>query len=664
MIIKIFEAHRKVCLSASLSFVLLICGFLLLNHLRHKEQRLGAYLVESLSLQSSRHPGFYVHPFLSDSGYTVILPAGWSPEDLMIRCEQPITANVSIEGQIIKSSWESIVFPISQSNTINIKLTINNREIISQLRILLSSTNSIFINTQSGSMVQIDDSEDKSISEAGQLLALSSSGQIDYCGKLKSIHGRGNMTWTLDKKPYSIKLNQKASLFGLKKTKKFNLLANACDESGLRNWIMFYMSESARIPYHINNAFTILYLNGHYNGLYQITNKVDIGSSGIDISNLEDETQRVNDSKLSSLPRFSRDRNDSLGILKGVSGATNPKDISGGYLLEFNFKPHRYAESPSGFVPQFGYPIEIKSPRYATHEQVEYISNYYNEAITAIRAQDGINPQSHKHYSEYIDIDSFVYYYLISEILFNPDAVCASFFMYKDKGKKLCCGPLWDFDLCLNSKLFFERANGYNALFVRQAREKDGTLALFGQLYRHKDFRNRMIYLFNTQIRPAMERLTEDHYLDSIKAELNNDLLYNSLKWPDVCYWLRYALTQDVVWNEIANTGYKEIEEKGDYWNVNTFLKKRVAFFSEVWKDTISEEKYPHILWDYGRNEMFLNNSTQVLYLKTNDSFTWPRYLVSSPDIILKEIMTPQGESLKECETRDTITLHYVPKTN
>ena len=51
------------------------------------------------------------------------------------------------------------------------------------------------------------------------------------------IRGRGNTTWYWPKKPYLIKLNEKQSLFGMPKHKRWILLANFMDRTLMRNLV-------------------------------------------------------------------------------------------------------------------------------------------------------------------------------------------------------------------------------------------------------------------------------------------------------------------------------------------------------------------------------------------------------------------------------------------
>ena len=57
-----------------------------------------------------------------------------------------------------------------------------------------------------------------------------------------SIRGRGNSTWLQDKKPYALKFDKKASLWGRPKHKRWVLLANAYDRSMMRYDIAFHIA--------------------------------------------------------------------------------------------------------------------------------------------------------------------------------------------------------------------------------------------------------------------------------------------------------------------------------------------------------------------------------------------------------------------------------------
>lgn len=625
-------------------------------HAKRQAWRAQQEFCTAFSLSSDQDHSCAIHPVLTDSGYVFVIPAYWDLDRIQAKYDSRYNKTIELSNQLINASWNYLAIKSGETMPCNISGEKQNPR---NVLFFKSKVNAIFISTESGSFQAIDNSKDKSHSEKGEILIVSDSGHIEYQGPLSSIHGRGNMTWNLMKKPYSIKLDEKASILGLKEAKKFNLLANMCDETSLRNWIMLNTAQEIGVPFAIHSAFVSLYKNGQYAGLYQITNKVDLSTSGIDITDLEKKTKKINATKLKKCERFNIDRGDTLGFKKGII-ANNPSNITGGYILESNFKLHRYTDEISGFIPSFGYPIVIKAPEYATKEQVEYISNYFEEMMIAIRSKDGINPSTRKHYSDYIDIDSFIYYYLCSEVFYNLDAVFASFIMFKDIDDKLHCGPVWDYDLSLNTKVYFDKANGYNSLYVREAREKDGSRMIFGQLYQHPDYKKRMVEIFNLTFLPVLKRYCEGQTLDSIHQLIDTDLYCNDLLWQKEYDRIYHVLHRDTEWNESAQAQYQEIEEKGDYWNIKRFLQQRSSFLSILWADTKAEQECRDILWDFGKEELFEHTSTRIAFpTPKGEQFSWPRYLIKNKQIQLANILDTDGNAIDINGHADSYTLKY-----
>jgi len=654
--------NHKTLFSLLIIAAILIAGYGSYRYIKHKEWKFRNSICKSVSFSNSDDFSFAIHPFEKEGEYYVVIPAYWNPDSIVARVNGSRIVKLNLNGNTLSSQAQHFDLPSDSSCIAQTTLPLGITAHSMTFNFKRSRINAIFINTESGSINKVIWSQDKSVREKGTMLAITDNGQVEYQGKLSDIHGRGNMTWAMHKKPFSIKIKDKTSIFGLKEAKKFNLLANACDETALRNWIMLNTAEQLGMPNAIRSAFSVLYLNGHYNGVYQITNKVEIGKSGVDIANLEDETEKVNKEagiKMKKLAHFSTDRNDTLGFVKGVEGALNPSDITGGYLLDHNFKPHRYAESPSGFISPYGYPTEIKSPELATKEQVEYISNYYTEMMEAIREPNGKNPHTGLHYSQYIDVDSYIYYYLCSEIFYNLDAVNASLFMYKDKGGKMFCGPTWDYDISMNTKVYWDKANGYNSLFIRDAREKDGSLRIFGQLYNHPDYKKRLVDIYNQQFLPIVREYYQGNQLDSIHNYLAEDMLINDIMWSDEYKWLYSLFQNDCTFSDNALAELEEINQKGDYWNIKTFLQKRCEFFASVWETTNSESQFTKITWDFGRVEQYQHVTTQVSYLVKDQEWTWPRYLISNSKVELAEIVNAIGEPISDGQTSNYYRMIY-----
>ncbi len=152
-----------------------------------------------------------------------------------------------------------------------------------KLLILQSSgVPAIFISTESGSMRKID--ADKTYEEDAAVLFLDPSGKVLYAGSGKdSIHGRGNTTWSLDKKPYHLTLDSPQDLLGTGSSRHWILLANALDRTNLRNRIVHDCAGFAGLQWTPSCDYVDVYLNGGYNGLYLLTEQIETGSGRLEI---------------------------------------------------------------------------------------------------------------------------------------------------------------------------------------------------------------------------------------------------------------------------------------------------------------------------------------------------------------------------------------------
>jgi len=78
-------------------------------------------------------------------------------------------------------------------------------------------------------------------------------------------------------------------------------------------------------------------------------------------------------------------------------------------------------------------------------EQKSYIQNYIQEFETALLTDDF--SQETRTYTDYIDVNSFVDYFILNELVRNIDGYRLSTYLYKDRGGKLNLGPVWDLNI-------------------------------------------------------------------------------------------------------------------------------------------------------------------------------------------------------------------------
>lgn len=228
-----------------------------------------------------------------------------------------------------------------------------------------------------------------------------------YSGTM-NIKGRGHNSWGQPKKPYNVKLSEKASLMGMNKHKRWSLLANAGDRTLMRNRVAYHLGRLTELPWTSDTRYVDVILNGEFVGNYLLTEQIRVDKNRVNITEAKE----------------------------GMS----PEEV--GYLLEFD----RYVEENYFYTKRRQLPVNIKDPDedILTPAQKEYISDYVDQVETLLYGKDEIDTA----YRDWIDIDTFIDWWIVIELTENRDTkLPGSCHMYKDAGGKLCAGPLWDFDL-------------------------------------------------------------------------------------------------------------------------------------------------------------------------------------------------------------------------
>jgi hypothetical protein len=257
-------------------------------------------------------------------------------------------------------------------------------------------------------------------------------GTVDYEGPL-SLKGRGNGTWTeTAKKPYALRLDEKAKLLGMHKQKRWCLLANYKDRTLLRNDAAFWLSRHTELPYTVSGRYVELVWNGKHMGNYYLCEQIRIDNHRVDIVNpkLDDP---ANGGLLIVIDDFlgysSSDRYDKSPMVGFRSTGANNR-----YKLPYVLKDPEEDEN--------GNLLTSSSATY------KYLFNYVKEMEDAI-----YNADKSDKWMEYLDMDRAVDYVLIQEMTMNhdsyntwPNAGPHSAYLYKDSCGLLCYGPVWDFD--------------------------------------------------------------------------------------------------------------------------------------------------------------------------------------------------------------------------
>lgn len=301
------------------------------------------------------------------------------------------------------------------------------------------------------------------------------------------IRGRGNYTWRdFEKKPYRIKLDKKAALLGMNKSKHFALLAHADDNMAfLRNTVGFELSRRIGLAYTPAQQPVEVVLNGDYIGLYFLT-----------------ETIRV--------------ANDRVNIVEQPDTATAADIITGGWLIEIdNYDDDsqiRITEG-NGEIIRFTY----KTPELLSNKQESYLRTQ----VTAMNSAIYNSNKNSTAWEGYIDIDSLARFYIVQEIMDNAESFHGSCYLHKDKGiKKWIFGPVWDFG---NS---YHRSNGQ---FIYQNPPFGQTW--IGEIAKYPRFQQKVIEIWKWFKGNRYDGL--DTFIDNFTEQISVAAQHDALRWPN-----------------------------------------------------------------------------------------------------------------------------------
>ena len=237
---------------------------------------------------------------------------------------------------------------------------------------------------------------------------------------------RGNSTAKAEKKPFKIKFNKKYALFGMDEGKKWNILANAFDKTLIRNKLGFDLATDMGVPYVSQSHFCDIYYNGVLQGNYLVTEPIEAGANKVDIGD-DEET----------------------------------KD----FLIEI--ERERYESDVTYINSKGGVRFAFNVPEVPTKDQVTAAGKVIGTV------EDAMKTHRMSEYSKYIDVDSFVNYYIVSEIFKAVDFNYSSTrFFYKNG--KMYAGPIWDIDLSSGNaskyfyKAYYEGDISYKKLFATE----------------------------------------------------------------------------------------------------------------------------------------------------------------------------------------------------
>lgn len=425
------------------------------------------------------------------------------PEDL------DISYRWEIDGKTVSQTDAYTPAQSDVNHFITVTASTGNGEKIDDLKFYCSKLPVVYIDTEDGHGITSKDIYKPASMRIQGNDRFNSQNTTMYDGGI-SIRGRGNSTWntSFNKLPYKIKLDSKTDLFGFGKSKHWALLANYMDESLVRNTTSYDLSGTMGMNY-LKSTHVDVILNGVYAGNYQLVGNVRVESSRVDIYDWEDcakeaakyVIKQAKDNTDGAADQLEERLVENLGwITSGTvdyNGNTYdittclPKDeegnvdYSGGFLMELD----GYYDEVSKFKTQNNQPIMLKSPEFAyTNDNLfNSVKNYIQAVENSIVAGDFQTEyeQQSCHYSDLVDMDSLVRYFMLNEFFWNTETMKKSTYMYKDLGGKLYIGPIWDMDWTSNSLISASETSNYDRWVTSDRNDSNGHCAQNQQWYKY-----------------------------------------------------------------------------------------------------------------------------------------------------------------------------------
>lgn len=264
----------------------------------------------------------------------------------------------------------------------------------------------------------------------------------NYSGRI-AIELRGSSSQMFPKKQYALETqdnlgnNLNVPLLGMPPENDWILYAPYSDKSLMRNVLAYQLAWDLG-HYASRTRFCELVLNGDYVGVYVLMEKIKRDKNRVDLATL------------------------------------NPQDIigdqlTGGYIIKID---KRAGESVLGwyspFLPYEGstsriyYQYHYPKPDDIVNEQKAYIQGVMNKFESVMFNPEYNDPATG--YRNYIDVESFIDFFILNEVSKNVDGYRLSTYFYKDRDStdsRIHLGPIWDFNLAFGNADYYEGGSTY-----------------------------------------------------------------------------------------------------------------------------------------------------------------------------------------------------------
>lgn len=336
------------------------------------------------------------------------------------------------------------------------------------------------------------------------------------------IEHRGSASQFFPKKPYGFETRDgtdksiKAAILGMPAESDWILNASYTDKSLMRDVLTYHLSNQMG-RYASRTKYVELVMDGDYRGVYVMMEKIKRDANRIDIASLK-ATDNSGDA------------------------------LTGGYILKIDkntgtsnaswLSPHR-----ANHGMEINVMVEYPKKEVLTDAQYNYIKNHFTEFENVLKSTNFKDPVNG--YAKYIDVNSFIDYFLLTELNYNIDAFRLSIFFYKDRDSrnpKIKMGAPWDYDHAYGNANFCRgwETNHWAYDFIREFCPSEDKQVPFwwARLLEDRDF--------CIKVRDRWQQLRQNQwstgnitsFIDQNAALLNESQVRNFQRWPILGEWV------------------------------------------------------------------------------------------------------------------------------
>lgn len=306
--------------------------------------------------------------------------------------------------------------------------------------------------------------------------------------------------------------NLNVSLLGMPKENDWILYAPYSDKSMLRNVITFEMAK-ALDGYSSRTAFCEVFVDGSYEGIYVLMEKIKRDDSRVDV--------------------------DSLLSING-----DDNSLTGGYVFKVDKMDDDYVDQYSGWTtrPQPSYPnamditFQYVYPKAKDLESDErlYLKEFVTGAEEVLISSDFANKESG--YNSYLNMGSFIDFMLIDEVTKEVDKYRYSNYFHKkkdSKGGEIFAGPIWDFNLGYGNVDYWDDGNLTSGWLFSDVKNNDyGIVFWWKRLMEDPYFESQAAVRYKSLRENEWSDENVSYLIDSIANYLDQAQQRNYTRWP------------------------------------------------------------------------------------------------------------------------------------